>query len=168
MNLKLITGVRDQKAAGSNPATSTRTRPGCPDGVSRSCLLFEKWRNSKGAAERSEAKTVRWTVFRTPGWRCRDCGAGRIPPLRHEQDRDAPTGCPGLVCYLRSGGIRRVRPSEVRQKQSGGLFLEPRAGGAATAAPGESRHFDTIEALQSLRLRAFLFFQVHTKVHVWV
>ena len=27
MNLKLTTGVRDQKAAGSNPATSTRVKP---------------------------------------------------------------------------------------------------------------------------------------------
>ena len=36
MNLKLTTGVRDQKAAGSNPATSTRDKAhSCKD-----CGLF--------------------------------------------------------------------------------------------------------------------------------
>ena len=35
MILKLTTGVRDQKAAGSNPATSTREQTGMPQRVSR-------------------------------------------------------------------------------------------------------------------------------------
>ena len=62
--------LRDQKAAGSNPATSTRRRPGMPQ-------------------------------------------MGVLSRFFHEK----------------SGRERRVRPYEGRQKQSGGLFLAPRAGG---------------------------------------
>ena len=54
--------------------------------------------------------------------------------------------------------MRRVRPNEVRQKQSGGLFLVPRAGGVATAAPGESRHFDTLNPLKRSSFKGFALF----------
>ena len=59
------------------------------------------------------------------------CGYGIVPRVFDQSDGSSFS----YVCV-------------VRQKQSGGLFLAPRAGGDATAVPGESRHFDTCEALE--------------------
>ena len=111
--------VEGQLSVGSNP-TASANKPGCPQGIP---VAFLEAGDSKGAAAQA-AKTVQWTVFSTPGWRC--CATGRIPPPPPTSRDVCRTS---RLIFLRRG-IRRVRPRK-RQKQSSGLFLVPRAGGGS-------------------------------------